>query len=67
MQEGQGQSSSLRQRIGSLLQNLGGRGTSSRIEEACKPEQVSFLTEDILRVPDSSINLWLSLFLGAGA
>uniref|UniRef100_A0A1X7VTP7 Rap-GAP domain-containing protein n=1 Tax=Amphimedon queenslandica TaxID=400682 RepID=A0A1X7VTP7_AMPQE len=49
MQEGQGQGSSLRQRIGSLLQNLGGRGTSSRIEETSKPEQVSFLTEDILR------------------
>ena len=50
MQEGQGQGSSLRQRIGSLLQNLGGRNTSSRPEEPWKPEQVTFLTEDILRV-----------------
>lgn len=39
-----------RQRLGTFLQNLGGRTSSSRPEEAWKPEQTVLLTEEIIKV-----------------
>ena len=48
---------SLRQRLGTLLQSLGGRtGSSSRPEEPWKPDQTAYFTEDILHVKSLSLN-----------
>jgi tuberous sclerosis protein 2 len=60
MQESQ-TNSGFRQKIGSLLQNLGGRGTSSRPEEPPKPDQKAFLTEDALKElgPDTPLPIRL--------